>query len=199
MVNFLSTTIILTALAVITSLILLSSTAINGHSQNLEVPDFKPKSSANVEVPESSAITPAEEIAMKIQLEEHSNEILANNGWYEVSDFAFIASNASKLCPSGTCGYELDDGEMTEGASAGDRSLTGKFKVDTGESKKVMNMRATWETVEERETPEGDTINVIEGDFGVGRNEFSPEHKYQITGTLTPDGDGYILEAKGKK
>ncbi|MGI9012266.1 MAG: hypothetical protein ACR2F1_13920, partial [Nitrososphaeraceae archaeon] len=49
---------------------------------------------------ESTIKKPSEEIAMKIQLEEHSNEMLADDDYYEVSDFAFVASNSSKLCPS---------------------------------------------------------------------------------------------------
>lgn len=148
---------------------------------------------------ESTIKKPSEEIAMKIQLEEHNNEMLADDDYYEVSDFAFVASNSSKLCPSGMCEYELEDGVMEPAFTAGERTLTGKFKVDTGESKKIMNMLANWETVEERETPDSETILVIEGNFGVGRNQFSPENKYQINGTLTPDGDVYILEAKGMK
>jgi hypothetical protein len=186
-----------------TSLIILSSITLNGYSQGLEIPEFKPKSPATLETPDfnsDAAATqkaPSEEIAMKAQLEEHENEFL--DDYYQVDNFAFVASNNSKLCPSGNCEYELDAGEMQAEYTAGERALTGKFKVDTGESTKIMNMRADWETVEERESPEGEIVKVIEGELGIGRNEFSPENKYQITGTLTPDGDGYILEAKGMK
>ena len=175
-----------------------------GFSQTLQIPDFKstpPEDTttktgvSNVNVTEP----PAEQIAMKVQFEEHDNEILADSGWLQVSDFAFSTSNNSKLCPAGACEYELDDGESHEGTSTGDRVLTGKFKVDTGESKKIMNLRGDWESVEERETPEGDTIFVIEGDIGMGRNQFSPENKYMINGTLTSNDDGYLLEATGFK
>jgi hypothetical protein len=195
-----SKTIILTAGTITTSLILiLTSIFSNAYSQGLEIPDFKSKfaaqdsESTNVQNSES----PPEEIAMKILLDEHENQFL--DDYYQVDDFAFVTSNTSKLCPTPNCEYEIDDGQMQREFTAGERTLTGKFKVDTGESKKVMNLRASWETVEERETPDGETVNVIEGTFGVGKNQFNPEHEYQITGTLTPDGDGYILEAKGYK
>ncbi|MGI9012476.1 MAG: hypothetical protein ACR2F1_15000, partial [Nitrososphaeraceae archaeon] len=52
-------------------------------------------------------------------------------------------------------------------------------------------------TVEERESADGETVQVIEGDLGIGRDEFSPENKYQINGTLTTDGDDYLLAIKG--
>jgi hypothetical protein len=194
-----SSKIIITSLATI-CLLAVSSTMLNAFSQGLEVPEFKSKAVGNIDSSNpASANTPSEEIAMKVQLEEHDSEVLANAGYYVVSDFAFIASNSSKLCPSGTCEYELEDGQMTPGVSAGDQTLTGKFKVDTGESKKVMNMRGSWETVEERETPDGETVQVIEGDIGMGRNQFNPENKYQINGTLTSDSDEYLLEVKGMK
>jgi hypothetical protein len=198
-------TIMIALVSMLTILTLtLPDTLLKGFSE-LEIPEFKPKPPATIEDRDFQSNTdnvamqktPSEEIAMKVELEEHENEYL--DDYYQVSDFAFVASNTSKLCPSGNCEYEIEDGEMGSEYTAGERSLDGKFKVDTGESKKVMNMRASWETVEERETPDGETVNVIEGTFGVGRNEFSPEHEYQISGTLTPNGDGYILEAKGYK
>ena len=146
--------------------LLLANTTLNGYSQGLEIPDFKPKPPATIETPDfesntdSVAIqnTPSEEIAMKVQLEEDDNRFL--DDYYQVSDFAFVASNTSKLCPSGNCEYELEDGKMQREFTAGERKLTGKFKVDTGESKKIMNMRASWETVEERESAEGETVRL---------------------------------------
>ena len=148
---------------------------------------------------ENTVKKPSEEIAMKVQFEEHDNDIFAESGWLQVSDFAFVTSNSSKLCPVSACEYDLEDGLSIEGSSMGDRSFTGKFKVDTGESRKIMNMRANWETVEERETADGELVRVLEGDLKIGRNEFSPENEYQISGTLTAEDDEYLLEAKGRK
>ena len=204
MIQFQSNIFILTALATLVSLALLSSATLNGYSQGLEIPEFKPKFPAAIEGQDSQSSNtqnpvkkPSEEIAMKVQLEEHENEYL--DDYYQVSDFAFVASNTSKLCPSGNCAYELEDGEMASEYTAGERDLTGKFKVDTGESKKIMNMRISWETVEERESTDGETVRVIEGELGIGRNQYSPENKYQINGTLTTEGDEYLLEVKGMK
>ena len=206
MIKSRSKTLILTVVSMMTGLtLLLASTTMNGYSQGLEIPEFKPKPQATIESPDfetntdstATQNTPSEEIAMKIQFEEHDNEFM--DDYYQVDNFAFVASNNSKLCPSGNCEYEFEDGEMQSEYTAGERTITGKFKVDTGESTKIMNLRGNWETVEERETPDGEIVRVIEGELGIGRNEFSPENKFQITGTLTPDGDGYILEAKGIK
>jgi hypothetical protein len=196
------TTIILTAVAMMTALTFLSNTILDGHSQSLEIPEFKPKPSENTDVQdikpnnESSVKKPSEEIAMKVQLEEHENEFM--DDWYQVSNFAFVASNNSKLCPSGNCEYELDNGEMEPAYVPGERTLTGKFKIDTGVSKKLMDFRSSWEAVEELER-NGESIQVVEGTLGVGKDAFAPEHEYKINGTLSTDGDDYLLEIKGMK
>ena len=199
-------TIIFSATILISFLILtLSSNTLKGFSQSLEIPEFKTKPQENILIPNSQSNTinattekaPSEEIAMKVQLEEHDDEFM--DDWFQVSDFEFVASNTSKLCPAGNCKYELYGGEMTFEYTAGERSLDGKFTVDTGESTKIMNMRASWETVEEHESPDGEAIRVIAGTLGIGRNQFSPANEFQINGTLTPDGDVYILEVQGRK
>ena len=43
------------------------------------------------------------ELAAKIQLVPHENEFL--DDYYQVSNFAFVLSNSSQLCPSGNCEY----------------------------------------------------------------------------------------------
>jgi hypothetical protein len=199
-------TIIFSATILISILILtLSSNTLKGFSQSLEIPEFKTKPQENILIPNSQSNTinattekaPSEEIAMKVQLEEHDDEFM--DDWFQVSDFEFVASNTSKLCPAGNCEYKLYGGEMTFEYTVGERSLDGKFTVDKGESTKVMNMRASWETVEERESLDGEVIRVIAGTLGIGRNQFSPANEFQINGTLTPDGDVYILEVQGRK
>lgn len=180
---------------VISTIVLIFVIAITIYDNNiadaqLAIPDFKTKESSP-----NSSDKPSEEIAMKVQLEEDDNKF--RDDWYQVSDFAFVTSNTSQLCPVGICEYELDEGEMSHEPQSGEGFLTGKFKIDTGESKKVMNMRADWETIEERELEDGKTIQIIEGMFGVGRNELNPEHEYKINGILTPDNDDYLLEARG--
>lgn len=43
------------------------------------------------------------------------------------------------------CEYVVEDGEMHSGFTAGERTLTGKFKINTNKSTKVLNMRDSWE------------------------------------------------------
>ncbi|MGB9167556.1 MAG: hypothetical protein WCB31_01360 [Nitrososphaeraceae archaeon] len=173
----------------------ITGTISNAFGQSLQMPEFKPKSTVG-----SNTITEnnlSEEIALKVEFEPHENQFLADNNWYQVSDFAFAASNNSKLCPSVSCEYGLDDGEMREAFAAGERSLDGKFIVNTGESKIIFDLRANWEAVKERDV-NGDLSQLIEGklEIGIGTN---PQFEYAINGTLTADDDGYILEGTGLK
>ncbi|HET7644535.1 MAG TPA: hypothetical protein VFK40_13595 [Nitrososphaeraceae archaeon] len=60
-------------------------------------------------------------------------------------------------------------------------------------------MRTDLTAVEERQTVEGETIQVIEGTFDVGRDRDSAEYSLKLNGTLTTDGDSLILDLKGTK
>ena len=134
------------------------------------------------------------ELAAKIQLVPHENEFLVD--YYQVSNFAYVLSNSSQLCPSGNCEYEFEGGTMQAERIAGERSLAGRITIDTGESKKVMELRASWKTVKEIEK-NGENVKVINGVLELGISQFGPENIYQINGTLTTDGDNYLLEIKG--
>jgi hypothetical protein len=80
----------------------------------------------------------------------------------------------------------------------GERSLAGRITIDTGESKKAMELRASWKTVEELER-NGENVKVIEGMLEVGISQFRPDNVYKINGTLTTDAENYILEVKGTR
>ena len=182
-----------TTVTVIIMLILILPTNItlNVFSQTVESPGFQPSSTEST----VKEMVPSEEIAMKVLLEPHENKYLKD--WYQSSDFEFIAGNTSELCSSGTCEYELESGVMAEAFVPSERSLTGIFNVDTGVSKKLMNLSSTWKAVEELER-DGETVQVIEGTLTLGKDSFTPEYQYQINGTLTTNDDEYILEIKGK-
>jgi hypothetical protein len=186
--------IILTAVTIMTMLTLtLPSLDLNGFSQTLQRLDFQ--SNSNIDKSEIKDNTQPE-LAAKIQLVPHENEFL--DDYYQVSNFTFVLSNSSQLCPSGNCEYELEGGTMQAERIAGERSLTGRITIDIDEFKKAMELRASWKTVDEVEKY-GENVKVIGGILDLGISQFGPENKYQINGTLTTDGDNYLLEIKGTK
>jgi hypothetical protein len=186
--------IILTTTTMVTILTLISlNLSIDGFSQTLQTPDFL--SNPNIDKSEIKDNTQAE-LAIKIQLVPHESEYL--DDYYQVSDFAFVLSNSSQLCPSGNCKYELEGGTMQAERISGERLLAGRITIDTGDSKNMMELRASWKTVDEIEK-NGENVNVIKGTLDLGTSQFNPENKYQINGTLTKHGEYYILEVKGIK
>ena len=194
MVKRTTRSIIFTTITMISILTLtLPNITLNGFSQTLENQDF---SSSNIESTSKEKI-PIDEIVMKVQLVPHENNYLKD--WYQVSNFSFVTSNTSKLCSSDLCEYKLENGKMTEEFNPGERSLTGKFNIDTAiSSNELMNLSSIWKAVEELEE-DGETIQVIKGTLSLDKDTFQPEHKYQINGTLSKNNDNYFLEIKGKK
>ena len=184
----------LTAITMVTILtLILLNLSIDGFSQTLQTPDFH--SNSNIGKSEIMYNTHAE-LATKIQLVPHENEYL--DDYYQVSDFAFVLSNSSQLCPSGNCKYELEGGTMQAERISGERSLAGRITIDTGDSKNMMELRASWKTVDEF-GKSGENVKLIKGSLDLGTSQFNPENKYQINGTLKKHGEYYLLEVKGIK
>jgi hypothetical protein len=187
--------IIFTVTTMSTILILtLLNLTIDGFSQTPQMPNFQANS--NIDKSEINDNTQIQELTAKIQLSPHENEFL--DDYYQVSDFAFVLSNSSQLCPSGNCDYELEGGTMQAERIPGERSLAGRVTIDTGETKKVMELRASWKTVEELEK-NGENVQVIEGTLELGISQFRQDNEYQINGTLSTAGDGYVLEVIGQR
>ena len=136
------------------------------------------------------------ELVAKIQLVPHENEFL--DDYYQVSDFEFVLSNSSQLCHSGNCEYKLEGGTMQAERIPGERSLAGRITIDAdaGESKKVMELRGSWKTVKELEK-NGENVKVIKGTLELGISQFRPDNEYQINGTLSTEGNDYLLKVTG--
>ncbi len=107
-----------------------------------------------------------------------------------------MISNSSELCPIGNCEFDLDGGEMTSEITLGERQLTGKLRINTGDSTKIMDLFATWQTIEEHQQV-GEEVQVVEGTLDAGNDPVNFEYQSQINGTLVSDGNDLILEAHG--
>jgi hypothetical protein len=205
-IPFTAVTMVMMIITILT--LTLPDIALNVSSQTRDVSEFElnkskaldfQSSNTNSTVKKIKTLGEGEgEITMKVQLVPHENNYLKD--WYQVSNFSFVTSNTSKICPSSDlCEYKLENGKMTEEFNPGERSLTGKFNVDIAmSSNDLMNLSSIWKAVEELEE-DGETIQVIKGTLSLNKDTFQPEHKYQINGTLSNNNDNYFLEVKGKK
>lgn len=194
MVQIGTKSIILTAATIVTILTLtLPSLDLDGFSQPLQRLDFQ--SNSNIDKSEIKDNTQPE-LTAKIQLVPHENKNL--DDYYQVANFGFVLSNSSQLCPSGNCKYELEGGTMQAERISGERSLTGRITIDEGDSKNMIELHASWNTVKELKQ-NSVTVQVIKGILDLGTSQFNPENKYQINGTLSKHGENYLLEIKGIK
>lgn len=194
MVQIGTKSIILTAATIVTILTLtLPSLDLDGFSQPLQRLDFQ--SNSNIDKSEIKDNTQPE-LTAKIQLVPHENKNL--DDYYQVANFGFVLSNSSQLCPSGNCKYELEGGTMQAERISGERSLTGRITIDAGDSKNMIELHASWNTVKELKQ-NSVNVQVIKGILDLGTSQFNPENKYQINGTLSKHGENYLLEIKGIK
>jgi hypothetical protein len=194
MVQIGTKSIILTAASIVTILTLtLPSLDLDGFSQPLQRLDFQ--SNSNIDKSEIKDNTQPE-LTAKISLVPHENEYL--DDYYQVANFGFVLSNSSQLCPSGNCKYELEGGTMQAERISGERSLTGRITIDAGDSKYMIELHASWNTVKELKQ-NSVNVQVIKGILDLGTSQFNPENKYQINGTLSKHGENYLLEIKGIK
>jgi hypothetical protein len=145
---------------------------------------------------EPDAEPATDRIAAQIEFEPH--EVLGDQDYNVVSNFALNTMETSELCPTGNCEFELEGGQLNPAFTPGERSVVGKLRIDTGDSTKIMNLLASWQTVEETEG-EGETTQYIEGTLGIGQEEFSPDFEYRINGTMTSDGENYLVTLHGER
>lgn len=194
MVQIGTKSIILSAATIVTILTLtLPSLDLDGFSQPLQRLDFQ--SNSNIDKSEIKDNTQPE-LTAKIQLVPHENKYL--DDYFQVANFGFVLSNSSQLCPSGNCKYELEGGTMQAERISGERSLTGRITIDAGDSKNMIELHASWNTVKELKQ-NSVNVQVIKGILDLGTSQFNPENKYQINGTLSKHGENYLLEIKGIK
>jgi hypothetical protein len=137
----------------------------------------------------------AEPVTDRIAAQIEFDFFFGKQDYFHVSNFAL---NTSELCPTGNCEFNLDDGQMFP-PGGGDRAMSGKLRIDDGESTKIMNLNANWQPIEEREGEDGETIQIIVGTIGIGREQFNPDFEYRINGILTSDESNYIVALQGER
>jgi hypothetical protein len=151
--------------------------------------------------PTTSANPTAEEkdvtVLLRAELQPHENELLAEDGYYQVSSFQLTVNNSQDLCPTGNCEYTLEDGINRPNSISGGYFLEGRLKatVTEGDTKnsKFFLVFGDLEKVGSEETPSKLT-EFLEGDIGFGGTIFDPDIKYQVVnGTLEVDGQSSIL------
>jgi hypothetical protein len=151
----------------------------------------------------NSTNTGIELMALKAQLKPDPNEFLAKDGWYQVKNFVFVASNGSEICASNSCKYSTENTQFSPDTYSGGYVFEGRLKVTTTEDNikksKFYDFRVDLNKASEEEN-NGKTTQFLEGTFGLGKDKFNPEIVYDITnGTLLLSGKSPILTIQAER
>jgi hypothetical protein len=141
-------------------------------------------------------ITGMDQITLKAQMK--PDEFLADNGYYQVKKFGFVASNNSEICPSNNCKYTVENGQLRSNKVTGGYVFRGQIKVTTEESdvkkSKFYDFRVNLDKTGEEER-NGETLQSLGGTFGLGQ-----DITYDITNaTLKVDDKNPIITIQAER
>ena len=149
----------------------------------------------------TSSISGTEQINLKAEMKPHSNQFMPE-GYFEIKKFGFVPSDGSEICPPNNCKYTVEDGQLSPGYNGG-YSFSGKLKVTTQEGdvkkSKFYDFNTSLDKVSEEER-NGETLQFLEGTFGLGKDTYNPDISYYITNaTLKVDDKNPILTIQGER
>ena len=133
-----------------------------------------------------------QELEMKADFIRQENEFLYDDVVYDMVTFNFT-TNDNRICPSNTCTYTFDDGQLSPDIIAGEYTVDGKLNVHvngTADSN-TYDVRMDLKANEMRE--EGNRTGHA-GTIGIGGNAlYSPIYKYQVTNGTLNFGESTLL------
>ena len=141
----------------------------------------------------------ADSMIITANLQPHKNEFLAKNGYYQISTLDMNVTKGSKLCPSGNCQYNIENGQLGPYNKFSSRYvLDGLLKVsvvvDSGliVNSELFLIRGDMDKAASQEK-EGQTIEILRGSIKFGKNVFSPVFHYIVNGTLLVNPSANVL------
>jgi hypothetical protein len=117
-------------------------------------------------------------ITMTVNLQTHENEVLANQGYFQVNTLDINATKGSKLCPSSYCQYSIENAQFSPDTFTGGYTFEGLLKVSVTAGDGTINskfypMRADLNKTASQEK-EGQITEILDGSIKFGKNTFSP-------------------------
>jgi hypothetical protein len=144
-----------------------------------------------------------EKMRLIAQFKPDENEFLANDGYYQVQKFGFVASNGSEICPLNNCIYSVENTQFRPNSPNVGYVFEGRLTVTTIEDgmKKsefyYFNVGFDKKSEEERT---GMNIQFLEATTGLGKFSLIPGFNYNITNaTLLVDKNNPSLTIYGER
>ena len=78
---------------------------------------------------QNSSDSGLEQMELKAQFKLDENQFLAEDGYYQVQKFSFIASNGSEICPLNNCKYGVENSQFRPNSVSGGYVFEGRLTV----------------------------------------------------------------------
>ncbi len=134
-----------------------------------------------------------QELEMTADFIRRENEFLYDDVVYDMVTFNFT-TNDNLICPSNTCTYTFDDGQLYPDIITGEYTVDGKLNVHVN-GKAESTYDAIMDLNVNEMLGEGNrTEHINGGTIGIGGNAlYSPFYKYQITNGTLNFGESTLL------
>ena len=136
-----------------------------------------------------------QELEMTADFTRRENEFLYDDVVYDMVTFNFT-TNDNRICPSNTCTYTFDDGQLYPDIITGEYTVDGKLNVHVnGTAAESTTYDAVMDLNINEMLGEGNrTEHINGGTIGIGGNAlYSPIYKYQVTNGTLNFGESTLL------
>jgi hypothetical protein len=135
-----------------------------------------------------------QELEMKAEFIPQTNEFLYDDVIYDIVTFNFT-TNDNRICPSNSCTYIFDDGQLSPDLINGQYAVDGKLNVDVNGTSESTTYDVRIDLKVNGMLGEGNrTANINAGTIGIGGNALlNPVYKYQVTNGTLHFGESTLL------
>ncbi|HZC50066.1 MAG TPA: hypothetical protein VE244_13520 [Nitrososphaeraceae archaeon] len=139
-----------------------------------------------------------QELEIGAEFRRQENEFLNDDVIYNMITFNFT-TNDNRICPSNTCTYIFEDGQLSPDLITGEYAVDGKLNVNGTSESTTYDVRIDLEVNGILE--EGNrTANINAGTIGIGGNAlFNPIYKYQVINGTLDFGESTLLYLRATK
>jgi hypothetical protein len=136
----------------------------------------------------------AQELEMEADFIRQENEFLYDDMVYDMVTFN-LTTNDNHICPSNTCTYIFEDGQLSPDLISGEYTVDGKLNVHANGTSESTTYDVRMDLKVNEMPQEGNrTAHINAGTIGIGGNAlFSPIYKYQVTNGTLNFGESTIL------
>ena len=141
-----------------------------------------------------------QELEMEADFIRQENEFLYDDIVYDMVTVNFT-TNDNRMCPSNTCTYTFEDGQLSPDLISGEYAVDGNLNVVVNGTSESTTYDVRMDLKVNDMVGEGNrTANISGGAIGIGGNAlFDPLYKYQVINGTLDFGESTLLYLRATK